>query len=694
MAQSGELWYTIEDYRKKNPFRYTRAKRKYKGDYMLGILYMILGSLVGREILEGFLNIESKKGQNYIWLDFSGAFGIGMLFFGWATYLVSWAASASGSEIPLLYGNIAVMAAAFVFLAVLYARRFRNRKAILTAELQRLVENRCLFWKEAVLFIVLALFLTWIMFYVFFIKDGILYSGFTVYGDYAPHTAMMRSFSLENNFPTQYPHFGGEDVKYHFMFQFLVGNLEFLGLRLDLAYNLASVLALLGFLMLLYSIAKRVTGSGKAGALTVVFFFFRSALTFFRYVWEHIQTGDLIQAFRDNTEFIGYTANENWGLWNFNVYLNQRHLAFGLLIVALVIWIYLDWVEAGCSHKEQGILWIRNRWFTWEAWKCRNMEKALAAGLLIGLTAFWNGAAVIGGLLILMGFAVSSDGKLDYLLTAVVSVMFSVLQSRLFIRGSAVETSFQWGFIVEDKSPGGIIWYLLQMSGIFFLGAVLLFFVQKKRSRRAVLISCLFPLIFAFCVSLTPDVTVNHKYIMISYAFLAMFWAEAAVSLFCKKIPAKILAVVLCISLTATGIYDMWIIFRNNGPGHRVAVNMDSSLTDWLSENLDHRDLILTPEYSISEVTMAGVMMYLGWPYYAWSAGYDTYGRAEKAREIYTSQDKGKVRALVAQEKITYILFEEGMTFEGEQGIEDTIKAIYPRVYQSEDRRIRIYEIR
>ena len=658
---------------------------------MLGILYMLLGSLVGREIFEGLLNIENRKGQNYIWLAFPGAFGIGMLFFGWAAYLVSWAASAAGAETPLLYGNIAVMAAALVFLTVLYAGRFRNRKAILSAEVQRLAENRKLFWKEAAFFLILALFLTWIMFYVFFIKDGILYSGFTVYGDYAPHTAMMRSFSLENNFPTQYPHFGGEDVKYHFMFQFLVGNLEFLGLRLDLAYNIVSVLALLGFLMLLYSIAKRVTGSGKAGALTIVFFLFRSAFTFFRYVYEHIQAGDLIRTLKENTEFIGYTANENWGLWNFNVYLNQRHLAFGLLIVSLVIWIYLDWVEAGCSHKEQGICWLR---FTWEAWKCRSVEKALAAGLLIGLTAFWNGAAVIGGLLILMGFAVFSDGKLDYLLTAAVSVMFSVLQSRLFIWGSAVETSFHWGFIVEDKSPGGIIWYLLQMSGIFFLGAVLLFFVRKKRSWRVILISCLFPMIFAFCVSLTPDVTVNHKYIMISYAFLAMFWAEAAVSLLRKKIPAKILAVVLCISLTATGIYDMWIIFRNNGPGHRVAVNMDSSLTDWLSENLDHRDLILTPEYSISEVTMSGVMMYLGWPYYAWSAGYDTYGRAEKAREIYTSRDKEKVKDLVDQEKITYILFEEGMSFEGEQGIEDTIKEIYPRVYQSEDRRIRIYEVK
>ena len=661
---------------------------------MLGILFVILGSLMGKELLEGILDNKTRENQNQIWILLPGAFGIGMLLMGWGTYLVSGAASAIGAEIPLIYGNLAVMGAVAVFLAVLYTGRIRKGRAVLFHKNRKMIKYKKLFQKEALFFTILALFLIWIMFYVFFIRDGVLYSGFTVYGDYAPHTAMMRSFSLGNNFPTQYPHFGGEDVKYHFMFQFLVGNLEFLGLRLDVAYNLVSVLALLGFLMLLYSLAKRITGSGKTGILTVVFFFFRSALTFFRFVWEHVQAGDLLSTLRDNTEFIGYTVNENWGLWNFNVYLNQRHLAFGLLIISLVIWMYLDWVEAGCGHEEKGLLRIRNRCLTWEAWECRSVERALTAGLLIGLTAFWNGAAVIGGLLILMGFAVFSDGKLDYLITALVSVLFSVLQSKIFIWGSAVETSFQWGFIVEDKSLGGILWYLLQMSGIFFLGAVFLIFVQKKRSQKAVLISCLFPLIFAFCVSLTPDVTVNHKYIMISYAFLAIFWAEAVTSLMRKKIPVKILAVVLCISLTITGVYDMWIIFRNNGPGHRVSVNLDSELTEWLAENLDHKDLILTPEYSISEVTMSGVMMYLGWPYYAWSAGYDTYGRAEKAREIYTSQDKETVRRLVQQEKITYILFEEGMTFEGEYGVEDTIKAMYPRVYQSEDRRIRIYEIR
>lgn len=657
---------------------------------MTGILYLILGSLCGKELAEIFVGQKKNGKNNRIWLVLPGAFGVGMLAFGWVTYLIAWAASAAGADKPLIYGNLLTMAAGAVFLLGIYIQRYRKNKRIFTDK--GLVEDKQLFWKELIFFSVLFVFLTWIMFYVFYIKDGILYSGFTVFGDYAPHTAMMRSFSLQNNFPTQYPHFGGQDVKYHFMFQFLVGNLEFLGLRLDIAYNAASILALLGFLMLLYSIARRVVGSGKAGVLTVLFFFFRSALTFFQFLWEHLRAGNLLQVLQENTSFIGYTTNEDWGLWNFNVYLNQRHLAFGLLIVALAVWMYLDWAEQGCGHREQGLVWFRNRIFLKDAWKCRYVENALAAGLLIGMTSFWNGAAVIGGLLILMGFAVCSDGKLDYLITAVTAVGFSVLQTRLFMKGSSVEAAFQWGFISEDKSAGGVLWYLIQMSGIFFTGALILFFFYKKRLQRAVLVSCLFPLVFAFCFSLTPDITVNHKYIMISYAFLAMFWAGAVCLLFRKKWQGRILAAVLTVCLTITGIYDFVIIVRDNGPGHRVTVNTNSSLTDWLAQNLDSRDLILTPEYSISEVTMAGVMMYLGWPYYAWSAGYDTYDRAEKAKEIYTSQEPERVKSLVRQEGITYILFEEGMTFEGETCIETTIKSVYRLVYQSEDRRIRIYE--
>lgn len=650
---------------------------------MPGIIYVLLIFLLGRELVP-------KAGRTRLWLFLPASFGLGALAMGWTSYAAAFAAGVCLKwENPLFYGNLVAMAGAGAVLVFRYVCRSK-KKAVLPAFTAQ----------EAVFFLFLLAFLTWIMFYVFYIKDGILYSGFTVYGDYAPHTAMMRSFSLGDNFPTQYPHFGGEDVKYHFMFQFLVGNLEYLGIRIDIAYNMLSVFALLGFLMMLYSIARRITGSGAAGVVTVALFFFRSSFTFFRYLWEHLRSGDLLKTLAENTSFIGYTPNEDWGLWNFNVYLNQRHLAFGLLIAALVLWYYLDLVEAGCSHSEKGLAWMKNRLFSAEAWKIRNPEGALAAGLALGLTAFWNGAAVIGGLLILLGFAVFSDGKLDYLVTAVTAVFFSVLQSKVFIRGSAVEADFYWGFISEDKSLAGVLWFLIQMSGIFFAGAVLLLPLLKKRLHRVLTVSCLFPVVFAFCFSLTPDITVNHKYIMISYAFLAVLWAGLLAGLWKGKdgsrrfaaVIRRAAAVLLAVCLTATGIYDFVVILRNNGPGHRVTVNMESTLTDWLAEHLDSEDLLLTPEYSMSETTMSGVMMYLGWPYYAWSAGYDTYGRAQKAVEIYTSEDPAAVDKLVKEEKITYILFEEGMEFEGAVCREDTIRELYTMVYQSDDGRIRIYE--
>ena len=312
--------------------------------------------------------------------------------------------------------------------------------------------------------------------------------------------------------------------------------------------------------------------------------------------------------------------------------------------------------------------------------------------MLLGLTSFWNGAAVIGGLLILMGFAVFSDGKLDYLILAVTSVIFSVLQTKIFIWGNAVSPSFYWGFLSENKSITGVLWYLIQMSGVFFVGAVLIALFLRERRQRAALVSFFFPLIFAFCMSLTPDIAVNHKYIMIAYAFLAIFWSLAVLKLFQRKIGGKIVAVLLTIALSITGIYDFVVILKDNDSGHRVTVNMRSEVTEWLAEHLDHNDLILTPEYSINEVTMSGVMMYMGWPYYAWSAGYDTYDRAAKAKEIYSSTDAEAIKKLVKQEKITYVLYEEGMQYEQEACREDTIASAFTLVYESEDGRIRIYE--
>ena len=174
--------------------------------------------------------------------------------------------------------------------------------------------------------------------------------------------------------------------------------------------------------------------------------FLQKCIYFFQFVWEHLRAGDLWNTLLTNTSFIGYTLNENWGLWNFNVYLNQRHLAFGLLIVCTALWVYLDWMDAGASHPERGVRWFRQRLVSKEGWRSRNWETALYMGVLLGLCAFWNGAAVIGGLLILMGFALFSDGKLDYVLTAAAAVIFSLLPDEDFYDRAEYEPFHLLGF--------------------------------------------------------------------------------------------------------------------------------------------------------------------------------------------------------------------------------------------------------
>ena len=703
---------------------------------MLGIIYLLLAGVLGYEASKILTEDgRSVPGVNRIWLILPASFGAGILLLTWAVYIISWFFSVVGKvSNPLLYGNAIGMtgtALILILTAVQRHRRAGNQKnedrKIRAWMSEKLINDKRSFLKEAALFGLLAVFITYMMFYVFYIRDGVLYSGLTVYGDYAPHTAMIRSFSKGNNFPTQYPHYGGADVKYHFMFQFLSGNLEYLGLQMDFAYNIVSVASLVGFLMLLYQLALRITGRMCCGVMTIFLFFFRSGMAFFRFAWEHIQAGDLLETLSENTTFIGYTTNENWGLWNFNVYLNQRHLAFGLLLVTLALYLFMDWLEAGTAHEEKGFLWMKNRIFSKEGWKSRNLEQALLMGLFLGLCAFWNGAAVIGGLLILCGFAVFSDGKIDYAVTAGVTIFFSWLQTKIFIIGSAMSPQIYLGFLADEKTVWGVVKYLFWMSGFFFLGlAVLVWFMRRRE--RTILMGFLFPTIFAFVLLMTPDINVNHKYIMISYAFLAIFWAWAVCSLWSGflradameitgisteiageqgtdtkkrnksgkskvlRLTGKTLAVVLTLCLSITGIYDFVVIIKDNGPGRRVTVNMNSDLTKWLEENLEKNDLLLTPEYSMNEVTMSGAMLYCGWPYYAWSAGYDTNYRAAQAVTIYTTADSEELKNVVKQEKITYILFEEGSEFEQQQCVEDTIAATYEKVYETEDGRIRIYK--
>lgn len=658
---------------------------------MLAILYLLASILIGAVIAGKLLSARGSEesGINRVWIFLPLAFGSGILVVTWVLYALAFIFHVAGNVAkPLTPANAVVFAAMCAFL-VFFAIREKKKGAGIRDDLGGLglIADKRRFTRELVFYLVLFVFILITEIHVFHVKDGMLYSGYTVFSDYAPHTAMIRSFSKSANFPTQYPHYGGSDVKYHFMFQFLAGNLEYLGLRLDWAYNLPSALSLTGFLLILTQISFGLFRKFGAEILTAVLFFFRSGTAFFRFATEHIKAGDLAETLRSNTAFIGYTQNENWGLWNYNVYLNQRHFAFGLLIGAAVIWLFLPCLEAAKGKAFRA------------TWDFERPRRAAAIGVLLGLIGFWNGACLIGALLILFGMALFSDHKLDYIVLAVCAVIPAWIQTKLFIRESAFSFSFYWGFLSEDKSLGGVLNYLLQTMGLTVIGAVVLIFLVKKRTQRVLLVCFLIPVLFALTVSLTPEVAVNQKYIMMAMAFLDTVWAGVIADLWEKRgsigamTARRILAAVLIFLLTVTGFYDFVVIVKDNGDSHSVVVDMNSDVTAWLEENTTEKDLVLTPADSLSDITLSGCMMYYGWPYYAWSAGYDTDYRLAKAQIMYGTWDPDELRQTAKEEKIDFIIYEDGMTIDGIEPHEETIRAIYPLVYTSDAGNLRIYKV-
>jgi hypothetical protein len=66
------------------------------------------------------------------------------------------------------------------------------------------------------------------MFASFSVKGGKLHISNPEYSDFGPNAAIKQSFAVGHNFPPEYPHFSGDRIRYHFLFYFQAGNLEFL----------------------------------------------------------------------------------------------------------------------------------------------------------------------------------------------------------------------------------------------------------------------------------------------------------------------------------------------------------------------------------------------------------------------------------------------------------------------------------
>lgn len=659
---------------------------------MLALLYLLAATLVGAMVVHivwpwvwapMFERSLCRDMELPLppWMVFWPAAWIsGTLLFGWASFF--WAEAA----VSILSGGLGVLAVSLTGLSALTVwmlrkRRWRASVAALPRPTGRIEGLYLLFALLLALFIALR---------TFSVEEGALRIGATVFSDFGPHLAVIRSFSEGLNFPPQYPHFPDGSMRYHFMFQFHVATLEALGLRLDWAFNLPSVLGLTACLTLLYALAVGITGRRAVGVLAGILFMFRSSFAVFTHAHSQWGQPDFWAAVWNPSVHIGQTTNESWGLFAQNVYANQRHFGFALAVMWLVLMATLPLLRA----RLDAVPSFRGFWLSGANWWPERHTRPVVLGVLLGAIAYWNGAVVLAALMVLLGIGFFARHRLEFALIAALALGLSAFQWSSFVGAAGVTPAARWlfGFLATDKSPLGVAMYYFELLGIFlplFFWAAL----RASRGERALAVALLFPLMFATTIALTVDINANHKFIMISVALGNILVAALLVEMFGR--PAlwlKAIAVMSLVLLTATGVVDLRTLQIMNRSGLHFA--FDDPMLGWVRRTTAPTTVFLTHWSTLNPVLLAGRPIYYGWPYYAWSAGHATQARELRFRAVYAAEDSAGLRQLAQAEGIAYIVVDRENRHGREYPVnEAVIAATFPLVFSHPEREVRIYRV-
>lgn len=304
---------------------------------MLAVIYFGLAACIGDFLCRRFYQFASVAHRC------AAAILSGLLISTWFTYLAGLLFTRARQ--PLLWGNLLFGIAAIALLSwskwkhkvVRRVHGESHNTFVAGTYLPRPKGSGIADWLLIAGYVVLV---SWMMFASFNTSGSKLQISNPEYSDFGPNTAIMQSFAVGHNFPTEYPHFSGDRIRYHFLFYFQAGNLEFLGLNPAWSLNLLSIITLVAMLILAMTLGEVVFNSRAVGRLGSLLFFFFGSLSYVPFLQKQGSVRAAILAIRQQRDFLPSIfpyRGDQWGTWSQVTYLNQRHLASAIGILLLVL---------------------------------------------------------------------------------------------------------------------------------------------------------------------------------------------------------------------------------------------------------------------------------------------------------------------------------------------------------------------
>jgi hypothetical protein len=674
---------------------------------MLAVIYLGLAIYLGDQICRRFYRFVSLAHRC------SAAVLVGLLASSWFTYLVAWIFKSSRS--PLFWADLCFLVTAIGAIWLFKRRRPGSSGNDIPVTPAHPPGSALWDWVTLAAYLVLA---SWMMFATLDYKNGTLLIGNNEWSDFGPNTAIIQSFAIGHNFPTQYPHFSGETIRYHFLFYFQAGNLTFLGLNLNWSLNLLSIVTLVCMLALVMTLGQVLFNSRTVGRIGSAFFFFHGTLSFIPFLRSQPSLTAALHSIVTLKDFLpsGYPyRGELWGIWTQVVFLNQRHLASGVGILLLVLIFLIHRYRQHAAAKETPVAQVA----TDETLvsqdpdtlpvttdlsvsivesqadaplsetasmsesqappgkpfllRVRDLTRRVVvfdrgfvfSGFLLGALPFWNALVFTASFAVLFVLFLLFPCRRQMLGMGLATAV-AALPQLFILRSGGVKTPthslLHWGYIVEPPTINNVLRYIGFSFGLKWLLILVALALVSWFHRRLFLALC--SLFFVtFCLQLSLETLANHKYLNLWLIVGNLFAAYGLWRLWHMRPRwlqpvGRLVALLLALAIVLGGIIDLFPI--HNSYFIQLKYGNDP-LVKWVRSNTRPHDVFLSDRFVNHQILLAGRRLFYGWPSFSWGAGYDTTKRDDVYRQLFESTDPYAVFRLLRENKIAYVAIDEGV---------------------------------
>jgi len=681
---------------------------------VLALIYLALAVYLGDLLCRRFYRFVSTPHR------WAVAVLVGLLGSSWFTYLAALAFAHTAK--PLLWADLSFFAAA-VGLIFLVIRRSKRKVVTRPVFIEpRAPGSQTWDWAMLAMYFAVA---CWMMFTTFGYKDGKLLISGLAWTDFGPHTALIQSFVVGHNFPTQYPFFSGAPIRYHFLFFFQAANLEFLGLNIARSLNILSAVTMVCMLALVMSLGQLLFNSRAVGRIGSAFFFFSGSLASISFIRSQPSVTQALRVITHSITFLrsGYPyRGEDWGIWTQSVYINQRHLASGIGILLIVLIFLIDRyqqktplatdqipapVHSGSDSSEVpgGAAPIKSkprrdfRVIAFARDAIISGKSFIFTGLLLGALPLWNALVFTAAFAVLLFFFAPVPPPIYMVILGLIAAVVALPQLSYLSLGAGPRnySFFQWGYTIENPTIAKAIEYLGYTFGLKWPVIILALLGVSWFQRRFFIAICSL-LLVAFSFRFSVETPANHKFLNI-WVILANLFAAYGVCWLWKLKTAPILGPVIATALTACivagGVIDLFPIYNGH---HSEFAFKDDPLVKWVTSETKADKVFLTDRYMYHPILFAGRKLFCGYTLFAWGAGYDIAKRELIQREMFETRDPRKVYRLLKENNIGYVAFDNGIRHSQviKRPNEQVYARYFPKVFEDKHGRynsLTIYKI-